>query len=85
MNWKARLRREFDGYGGSTWRSTESKWIAALREVRRFYAELIAMSVIEAIQEEWSGPPEELGADDWLEGFEFCDRMISWFTDDYRC
>ena len=86
MTLKERLRTEYNHRVAfkNRWESNESCLLATLRDNRRFFAELIADSVVECIKYQDKEPTvevNEITSEEWLANYQWLDRMIDWMCD----
>ena len=66
------------------YQSHESCLMADMRDSRRFWAELIADSVVECVQFKDREPTvevDEITSEEWLANYQWLDRMIDWMCD----
>lgn len=83
---KRRLKEKYrnDMRFKASYRSSETVLMEVLRDSRRFWAELIADSVVECIKYQDREPTvevDEITSEEWLANYQWCDRMIDWMCD----
>ena len=67
-----------------SYRSRETVLLSILRDSRRFWAELIADSVVECAKYKDEAPTvevDEITSEEWLANYQLVDRMIDWMCD----